>query len=533
MASGKQTPRQKMIGMMYLVLTALLALNVSKEILDAFVTVNAGLENTGAGIDRDITALYAEFDARKSVDPLRVSDNWNKAQQAKKLSKELNTYIDQLKKRLIRETEGFSNHEEDTIRLQFVEAKDNYDVPTNILVGPVEDGSNGEARVLKQKLTKYQEQLLGLLEPETRKSINLNIDTRDPVNEEELKTWELKTFYHSPLAASVALLSKIQDDVKSAESDVVDALLRETEADVIPFDTVAARIVAQSNYVLLGENYEADIFLAAFNKTLKPQIYLGDYDTATGKMRGAFDSVNVERGVGRYLVPASSEGIKQYNGVINMRTPKGKLMQFPFQSEYIVARPALTVSADKMNVMYAGLENPISVSVPGIPNERLRVSIDNGILTPKGNGQYVVTKPKPGAANVRVIAEIDGKTRDMGSIKFRVKPLPKPVARLSCLSSPASSISKAQLLACPGLIPFYDPNFEFNAVARVVSFTIEQPAASGASSEMNCSGAAFPQKGKENFNKLRRGDRITFTNIKAMGADGNIVTLDDITYRIQ
>ncbi|MCU0433107.1 MAG: gliding motility protein GldM [Bacteroidia bacterium] len=531
MASGKQTPRQKMIGMMYLVLTALLALNVSKEILDAFVTVNAGLENTGVGIDKDIRALYAEFDARKSVDPLRVQDNWEKAQQAKKLSKDINTYIDLLKKRLIRETEGFSNHEEDTIRLQFVDAKDNYDIPTNILIGPSEDGSNGEARILKQKLEAYENQLLSLLEPDTRKAMNLNIDTRDPVNEPELKTWELKTFYHSPLAASVALLSKIQDDVKSAESDVVDALLRETEADIIPFDTVAARIVAQSNYVLLDENYEADIFLAAFNKTLKPQIYIGDYDPATGKMRGAFDSVNVEQGIGKYLVHASSEGIKQYNGVINMRTPKGQMMRFPFQSEYIVARPALTVSAIKMNVMYAGLENPISVSVPGIPNEKLRVSIDNGVLTPKGNGEYMVTKTKPGTANIQVVAEIDGKVRNMGSMKFRVKPLPKPVARLSCLSSPAGTITKAQLIACPGIIPYYDPNFEFNANAKVVSFSVEQQS-NGASSEVKCEGASIPQNVKQNFSRLRRGERVTFTNIKAMGADGNVVSLDDITYRV-
>ncbi|MGL5890387.1 MAG: gliding motility protein GldM [Bacteroidia bacterium] len=532
MATGKQTPRQKMIGMMYLVLTALLALNVSKEILDAFVTVNTGLENTAIGIDKDINALYAEFDSRKSVDPARVGTNWKKAQEARKLSKEMNHYIDQLKKRLIRETEGFSNREEDTIRLSFVEAKDNYDIPTNILTGSSEDGSNGEARVLKLKLETYKTTMLNLLEADTRQSVNLNIDTKDPVGEEELKTWEMKTFYHSPLAASVAILSKIQDDVKSAESDVVDALLRETEADIIPFDTVAARIVAQSNYVLLGENYQADIFLAAFNKTLKPQIYLGDYDAATGKMRGAFDSVNVERGVGKYSVPASSEGIKQYNGMISMRTPKGQLMQFPFQSEYIVARPALTVSADKMNVMYAGLENPISVSVPGIPNEKLRVSSDNGVLTPKGNGQYMVTQPKVGFLHISAVAEIDGKMRDMGKIQFRVKPLPKPTARLSGLQTQTSTISKSQLIASPGVIPYYDPNFEFKATARVVSFKVEIQSSSPISSDIPCTGGGFSQQAKDSFKNLRRGDRVTLTNIKALGADGNIVSLDDVTYKI-
>jgi gliding motility-associated protein GldM len=144
MAGGKLSPRQKMIGMMYLVLTALLALNVSKEILDAFVTINAGLEHTGSSFDKDLAGLYARFDEKKSVDPLRVTPNWEKAQQAKAMSKEINTYIDQLKKRLIRETEGFVNHEEDTARLMYINGKDNYDVPTDILIGQSEDGSSAE-----------------------------------------------------------------------------------------------------------------------------------------------------------------------------------------------------------------------------------------------------------------------------------------------------------------------------------------------------------------------------------------------------
>ena len=141
MAGGKLSPRQKMIGMMYLVLTALLALNVSKEILDAFVTINTGLESTGRSFDADIAALYARFDEKKSIDPVRVSANWEKAQQAKKMSAEMNQYIDILKKRIVRETEGFGNHEEDTARLKYIESKDNYDISTNILCGQSEDVS--------------------------------------------------------------------------------------------------------------------------------------------------------------------------------------------------------------------------------------------------------------------------------------------------------------------------------------------------------------------------------------------------------
>src|SRR5574337_681307 len=128
MAAGKLSPRQKMIGMMYLVLTALLALNVAKEILDAFVTVNNGLENTSQSFTKDINALYAKFDEKKSIDPLRVTANWNKAQEARKMSKDFIQYITDLKKRLLRESEGFKNHEEDTLHLAYLDGKERFDV---------------------------------------------------------------------------------------------------------------------------------------------------------------------------------------------------------------------------------------------------------------------------------------------------------------------------------------------------------------------------------------------------------------------
>lgn len=534
MATGKLPPRQKMIGMMYLVLTALLALNVSREILDAFVTVNTGLENTGRGIDKDIGGLYAEFDARKSVDPMRVMKNWQKAQQARQLSKAINQHLDLLKKRLIRETEGFKQKEEDTIRLAYVDNKDNYDIPTQILIGASEDGSMGEARILKNKLNAFSTQLLELLNPESRKNVHLNIDTKDPLGEPELKTWELKTFYNSPLAATVTLLSKIQDDVKSAESDIVDALLRETEADIIPFDTVAARVVAQSNYVLLGEEYQADIFLAAFNKTLTPQIYLGKFDPATGKMTGTYDSVKVDRGIGKYTSTANREGFMEYNGVINMRTPKGQLMQFPFKSEYIVARPALTVSADKMNVFYTGLENPVSVSVPGVPNEKLRITCDNGILTPQGGGKFIVTKPQPGKSHIVVTADMgNGQVRNMGSIEFRVKSLPKPYAYASGITG--SNPTKAVLQASSGIIAKHGPDFEFEASVSILSFTIEITYnMNGMISELPINnGPVFNQASKKALGQVRRGDRVTITNIKAKTADERIVTLDPITFKVQ
>lgn len=521
--------------MMYLVLTALLALNVSKEILDAFVTINAGLENTGQSFDKDLAGLYARFDEKKSVDPLRVTPNWEKAQQAKAMSKELNQYIDQLKKRLIRETEGFANHEEDTVRLMYVNGKDNHDVPTDIMIGQSEDGSAGESRILKDRMNTYKKDMLALLPENVANQLHLNIETEDPQDGGETRTWEMRNFYHSPLAASVTILSKIQDDLKAAEADVVDELLKATDSDIIPFDTVAARVVAPTSYVLLGEEYNADIFLAAFNKTLVPQVYIGEYDPITGKMIGSYDSVPVFDGLGKYNLKTDKEGVMTYEGVINMKTPKGTYMQFPFQSQYIVARPSATASADKMNVLYAGLENPVTVSVPGVPNEKVRVSCDNGTLTPLGGGKYNVTSPVAGRpCHINISAETDsGHVRSMGVMEFRVKQLPAPLVYPS--GATATRTSAASLAQSLGLVCTYGPDFNFNAKANVVSYSLDIMAPGGTQflfSKEGITGNQLPQAAKDALKNARRGTKVYFYDINSVGADNNRVKSPPCTYVI-
>lgn len=519
MASGKQTPRQKMIAMMYLVLTAMLALNVSKEILDAFVTVNNGLENTARSFDKDIASLYAKFDEKKSIDPLRVQAMWAKAQEAKKLSKDLGVYIEEMKKMLLRETEGYKNKEEDTIHLEYVEGKERYDVTTNILCGESEDGQDGQAHVLRQKLEAYKTAMLNLLPPADRAAMNLSIEAKDPTDGGEFRTWEMKTFYHTPLAADITILSKIQDDVKSAEADVVEALLKQTDSDIIPFDTVAARVIASTNYVMAGDTFKADIFLAAFNKTLSPQILLGKYNPKTGKMDGAYDSVKVANGLGKYFVKTSGEGIFTYEGVINMTTPKGQVRQYPFQSEYIVAKPALTVSAEKMKVMYAGLNNPISVSVPGVASEKMRVSCSNGRLIPKGNGNYIVENPTAGTCEIRVTATMaDGTEKNMGATAFKVKNLPKPETSIS--NCPPGRIKASALCSAMGIMSVY-PFTEFeDAKCKVTSYHIEIYQNGIASEDKTYQGNLFDPKVKDKICKLKAGAKIYITDIKTNGPGG-------------
>ncbi|CAN5232376.1 gliding motility protein GldM [soil metagenome] len=521
MASGKQSPRQKMIAMMYLVLTAMLALNVSKEILDAFVTVNNGLETTGVSFDKDIAQLYSKFDEKKSIDPLRVQKMWEKAQEAKKLSKEMGSYVEEMKKILLRESEGFKGKEEDTIKLENVEGKERYDVTTNILCGADENGQDGQAHILRQKLDAYKNAMMNLLPPADKVGMHLSIESKDPTDGGEFHTWEMKTFYHTPLAADITILSKIQDDVKAAEADIVSALLKNTDSDIIPFDTVAARVISTTNYVMMGEKYEADIFLAAFNKTLNPQILLGKFNPATGKMEGAYDSVHVANGMGKYFADASREGIFQYEGVINMTTPQGKVMQYPFQSEYIVARPALTVSAEKMKVMYAGLNNPISVSVPGVASEKMRVSCSNGVLVNKGNGQFIVQNPKAGECKITVTATMEnGTDKNMGTNSFKVKNLPKPETSVSGCPAGGGRVKAAVLASALGITSVY-PYTDFeDAKCRVASYHMEIYKDGIAIEDKDHQGNLFDDAMRTKLKALKPGSRVFITMIKTNGPDG-------------
>ncbi|HXC03167.1 MAG TPA: GldM family protein, partial [Bacteroidia bacterium] len=360
-------------------------------------------------------------------------------------------------------------------------------------------------------------------------------DTRDPqrTEDESSRNWELNTFFHTPLAAAITILSKFETDARDAEAEVVEHLLARSNGETIPFDTVAAKVVSESNYVLVGEKYKADVFIAAFNKTLKTDVLSGDYDLQTRTFKGTSDAVPVVKGMGKYTADASSEGFKTVKGIIRMVTPKGKTFEYPYESEYIVAKPSLTVSADKMNVMYAGLANPVSVSVPGVANSKLQPVIDNGRLVPKGDGHYEVVGAHAGKAHIQVIAEMgNGEKRPMGMIEFRVKNLPKPTAKIGELAM--NGKMKREVLAVQGSVQcFYDPNFEFQSKASVTTFSVVITQASGLESRRTFNGCIFNDDIRQIIRKAPKGSTVRFEDIKAVGADQNTVSLDPIAITVQ
>ena len=535
-----------MIGMMYLVLTALLAMNVSKDILDAFVVINEGLETTNTNFMAKNEFTYAQFEKAKANDPAKVQEFYSKAMRAKGLSDEVYQHIEDLKKYLVAVTSGFASVEEvpadSLFILRNVGSKDNYDIPTEKLIGPEPaNPRDGEwsATELKGKLDNFKSEMLFLFDDEKeREVLDLGLNTDGEfVNAGGVKeTWILANFYHLPLAAVVTNLSKIQADVRNAEADIIKALYRNISADDFKFDTLAAKVIPRSTYVIQGDSFVAEVIVAAFSTTQPPRMALATEfnDTNGMPIYESFESLDTSNitfanGAARYAVPASSEGTKEWGGVIQIKGPDGQYRSFEIPKQtYTVAKPALVVSPTAMNVFYRGLDNPVEVSVPGIPTEKLEIAISNASKS-GSNGNFKVRPGSGTTCTVSVSADVNGKKQNFGKKEFRVKNVPDPKPYFGGKSG-STTIPLKDLKAAAGVIAKME-NFEFdlrfNIVSYVVSSTIR-----GNVVEQPCSGPGLSGNAKQVINSLRSGQKVYIEKIKAKGPDGTIRDLGTVALKV-
>lgn len=509
---------------MYLVLTALLALNISKDILDAFVIVNQSLAASSETTEKKMGALYSDFELAKTIDPNKVEDYWIRSQEARSRAQEMSEFIDSLKTTLISKTEKVDRAVADTLSIRLIKKKDDYDTPTNILIGEREDGANGLAKTLKAKLADYQVYMRNLLNEQDKQYFNDRIDLQDRKLDDKTSNWETNNFYHTPLVASLVILSKLQMDVADVEYDVVNRLYRSFNQKDFFFDTIAATVLPQSNYVLLGEEYASDIIVAAYSTTRSPKIRVGKLGEDGKSLLSEEDTVATSNGKGLFRRRATSEGIFQYEGMVDLIDSEGETQSYPFRSEYIVARPSLVVSPTKMNVLYRGIENPVDISVPGVPSENIIATISGGHqLIKKSNGKYVAKmKARTGSeATVSVSARMkDGSVRSMGNMQFRVKRLPKPHPSLGS-HNPSDKWAAGAMKIAKGLSARYDESFVFDLNCNTKSFTVllvdKRHEVKGRSENY---GARFSPETKALLQKVKKGDRVYFEGIKAVGDDG-------------
>jgi gliding motility-associated protein GldM len=548
MAHGKETPRQKMIGMMYLVLTALLALNVQKEVLNAFINVDEGLNKAVENYLLKNKQIYDEFYQKAEVNPAKVGKYKTLVDTIRIAADNLYNKIFDLKKQIIQKTEKSDSapaidYVNKVIYVEKMTNKDNMDIPAEVMIG---DNNNGAAYPLKKEIEAFRELLIKHVNPKHTAiiaSINKSLDTSDPPAKEGNKeTWETKNFEHLPVAGVMAIMTGLQNDIKTAEHEIIKYLDEQIEAKSFKFNMLRPTIIPNTNYVFRGNEYSAQIFLAAYDTTQKPDVFIGDYDSTVTEdgyeltMRGreGIDYVRCninEQGTGIFKRTESTTGIKTYKGIIRIKNPDGSFITRSFRNTYTVAEPSLVISPTKMNVFYVAVDNPVRISIPGVPDNKIFPTLSGGTgqIVKEGN-EYVVKPTKAGEAIISVIAEIDGQKKPMGSMKFRVKTVPNPEPKLGGKSE--GTIDKGLLNALDGIYAEMPAWFDFDLKFNITGFKIVYTDNGGFTQEKESKSGNFTTEQKNMLSKFTRNQRFYIEEITAVGPDGTTRKLPTMSFRV-
>lgn len=493
-------PRQKMINIMYLVLTALLALNVSAEILNAFKTVDNTLQKSNAVVSGSTSSyLQSLQDKMNKPESREKASIWlPRATTAQKLSNDTYNYIESLKALLKSEADFNPQKNGDS---SFKE--DNLEASTRIFV------ENGKGKELYDKLADYRKKLLEI-DPliSNAFSKNLPIDLSMPKTQNPNNvTWSDAYFRMTPTVAALTMLSKFENDVKTSENKVVEFCHNQVGHVEYVFDTYTPLVGSSSTYLMDGQEMEITAGLGAFNSQKKPTITINGSSVPL-----ADDNLAHQKFI------ANGVGPKTVTVTINYTDQDGKPKTETKTINYVVGSPTgASVSADAVKVLYIGLQNPLSVNGGNVGDEKVHPSIDNGKLT-KGDkpGHYIVEPVKPGTANITL--NIDGQQKPQ-TFEFKVKTVPDPVAKVGKSKGGPMKVNdfKAQFGVRAELENFVFEGVKFN----ITSFTIVFTGAGFLNLQARqVTGDTFDSV-KDLIDKAKPGTTVTIDEIRASGPGGS------------
>ena len=546
------SPRQRMINMMYLVLTALLALNVSKEVLDSFFEVNKGIERTTTNFFSKNAETYAAFDNASENNPEKYKEVRDKAYEIKAMSDELVMVVQNMKYDLVSKTDNGKIYlgenweildEEggliDSKVIENIKFEDLTLSQKKKKIGWLSNKSDrntagdlfwpkgvkeNRAKVLKDNILDYGAFLIDVAgENELLiKSIQSSTNVSDKKRKGKDLTWEEYYFYDMPAVGALTLLSKMQSDVRNAEADVIDFLKKDIDAKSLKFTSAEGIAIPQSNFVLRGDSFRAEIFITAKNESQNPDIYVGEYEydsvgVGDYQMVGAYDTIKVVNAKGLFAKRTTSEGVKKWGGLIAMKTETGT-KYYPFGGEYLVASKSVVVSPVNMNVFYLEVDNPVKISVPGFAAADITASMSNGNIraTKKSAGEYIARPTKKGKSTVTLFTTIDGKRKRMGAMDFRVKEVPPPKPFIGGKSQ--GVIEKQRMLAAGGIQAKLE-DFDFKGVRyKIVSYSFTTVYKGDQVTE-TVNGQKFTTRINAIINNTKSGNSITVANIMARRTD--------------
>jgi gliding motility-associated protein GldM len=519
-------PRQKMINMMYLVLTALLALNVSNEVLEAFKTVNKSITTSNTALDNKNKVIYDAF-GKELADPQTKAkaEIWApKADQVKKLSADISSYIDNMKLQLKQESglRKDSKGEE-----EFKE--DDLDAATRLFA------EKGEGKKMYEALTSYKKSVLAVLNSdefkdnpklqedlkrkvaEFQKTLPLDLSIPDKANAEKsgdnAKDWTFNYFHMTPTIASLTILSKFQNDVKNSEAQLVDYIHSQVGAVKIVYDKFEAITQASRTYAMPGDDVEITAGVGAFSDAAKPKI------TINGQ------NMTLDGGKAVYKLQASGAGEHNVAVKVEFTKPDGTTETRNEIVKYTVGTPSgASIFLEKMNVVYLDVENPVTISAGSGGKEKMNVSFTNGSIKPAGGDRFMIVPTTAGVGKVNI--NVNGKTTPF---EVRCKLLPSPVPMVGAVTSGA--IQSATFKAMGGLLAKLKDS-EFDFPYTIVSYELGARNPSGIYQIVNVEGPRWTAA--ENLIKMQApGSVVYFDKIKVKGPGGKLRTIDGTYFSLK
>lgn len=542
-----ETPRQKMIAMMYLVYTALLALNVSVEILNGFVTVGDAMNESNKNIETQLLEAYDMFDQAMMADSTKAVKYYEAAQTIRAYTDSVKNLIDEGRygflcymqksadvirhnadksttKRKIPLVDGSGNPLLDSAKvaldlggLDIIDKKDNTDMGTHYFYNE----GNGKAIDIKNAIIAYKEKVAAIFQDTSLTHDTVEVNFGMNVEGEfwsehagRLVNWEEYNFDGAIAVADIVCLSRMKSELMNAEYDAVKKLFGMIGKEDFKFDQIAAICRPTSSYVIQGGKYEMKVNVGAYDSKREFRAVINGAEYRSG----ADGSIT-------YTAGAGAPGERKIHGVVYMMKD-GKEEQYPFDESYFVAAPVAVTELVKMNVVYAGIDNPASIGVPGVASKDITPSITTGnatIVKDAGDGNYIIKPSKIGKMSLKVVAKIDGQTKDMGSKEIRIKRIPKPSLRIGSFKS-GDQASKTEITANPVLRASME-DFDFQIPALKINSFVFNVQGSGAL-DLNGSGNRLTPEMISRINNAKRGQKIYITDVTVKTPDGVTHSLD-------
>ena len=497
------SPRQKMINLMYVVLMAMLALNVSNEVLNGFAIVQESLNRTTENATQENQVIYDDFEQQMAANPQKVKEWYDKAMAVKEMSQKLYSLAAELKTAIAKEADGEKGNADS------LQNKEDLEAANQIMLAP----GRGRGEELKKAIDTYREGILAMVTDSVKKQHIASDLTTDVPSGILGKNWQEYMFEAMPAVAAVTMLTKLQNDVRNAEKEVLHTLVQNIDVKDIRVNLLDAFVIPNSQTIVQGDRFSARIVMAAIDTTQVPEIFIGDR--------------KVELPDNVYETVCSRTGDFTLSGYIQTINGNGDPIKREFSQKYTVVEPSATVSADLTRMLYAGYANPISVSVPGVPLNKISASMTNGTLTPNGAGKYIAHPSKIGQdAVITVTSTNTGRPQTMGTFTFRVRKLPDPTPYIDITDEAGNpsrfkggNMSKGSLMAAEIVGAAIDDGI-LDIGFRVQSFQTVFFDNMGNAKPINSEGSHFSAAQKEQIRKLTRGRRFYISSVVAVGPDG-------------